>query len=298
MGDLFSDEQLAAQEAANGKVLDIETVKRQPLPVQSPAQMATRQIQMVQDLRKVVIAQTRPNHWVQWSEDKVVPDGSECLRLRTMLGIRFVITDGPTRSDHKDEDGQYYEAVCHGEASFVNSEHEPVFTVPAFGVASSRHPFFAKKDGKWRPPRDVNSANILRMSWTECLKDGVRGLLALVIDADELEGITGKRAGQDAGKHRQPKNHSQGDDEDVAKQRAAIKQRILELTGGVQSAAKAFLMDLTTFTDKETGKVVKGVALTEELSEKRVAWLYRDRDKVLTMDRYNDFVQRKAASNA
>lgn len=303
---LLPDEKLAEQEAVRGEVLDQEvsgvpaTTKGPSAPVPGPAVVARESMQLVNELRTVVVSATRPAHWLCWGEGRVVPDGPECLRLRAVLGIRFEITQPPTRHDYKDEDGQYFEATCLGRAAFVRKDGSEAFSVPAFGVASNRHPFFAKAHGKWKDPKEINSANIMRMAWTECLKDGVRGLLALVLDRNELEGITGKAPGKDPGGDiaaRGPKDHAAEDTEELKKKRTAIFKTIVLLSGKDAALAKAFLVDLTTFT-ATGGERVKGKESVAHLTAKQVERLYDKRDTELSAARYADFLDRWNASHA
>jgi len=296
---LLSEEQAAEVEITNGAALECEApdpaakaVMKRP-DYGSPAQVAREQIQMVQDLRAVIVANTRPNHWIRWSDERVVPDGPECLRLRTNLGIRFAVTNGPTRTDHQDADGPYYVVTVLGRAAFVRRDGNERFAVPCLGICSNRHPFFARAHGKDKRPTDINPANIYKMAWTECIKDGVRALIALVLDADELPGIQG-RAPKDAGAAVAADRDRTGEDTPETRDlRMKIKQAIIDLAGGKAADAIGFLVDLTTF--KGDNGIVQGKKSVGQLTAKQVQNLWNRREKDLTEKRFSEFLERRKA---
>jgi len=296
--DMFTDETLAQQEASDPNIIDVEApcLPAKPQPALPPAEKARAQIQMVQDLRTVIVAHTRKNHWLRFSDKRVVPDGSECRRLLMLLGIRFHAVE-PRREDHKDADGEYYTYACIGTAAFLRTDGNAVFEVPAYGIATSRHPFFAKAHGSYRALKDINPANVARMAWTECMKDGVRTLLGLVLDSGELEGIVGEMpggtdvSGAVSGEGRaKPKDHTAADTPELRNKRDYIFNTVKQLAGSPE-LARAFLADLTTFTSAK-GERVRGKENVGQLTAKQVERLYDRRDTDLSPARYADFLDR------
>ena len=201
-----------------------------------------------------------------------------------LFGVDIDIKD-VQRDDYTDEAGSYYVYHTTGKASLGDAA-----SVPCFGSSSSRTKFFAKSKGDYVDPRDINPSFIAKMAWMECLKHGIRMLFGLDLDPEELKGLTGRgvndRSRDFANKPRAPKDHSTEDSPEIAEQRGAIRDYILELAGDDQDAAVFFLRALTTFTASD-GKVVKGKSSTKQLTAKQVANLYKRRNKDLTVDNFS-----------
>ena len=143
------------------------------------------------------------------------------------------------------------------------------------------------------------------MAWTDCFSKIVRGLLALKLDPNELEGITGQTpadlsgnfAGQSKKSSRAPdkrgsKDHASKDTPDVAEHRAYIRKAILELCDNQAAQAQTFLEYLTTFKARD-GDWVKGKRAIMELTAKQVERLYERRDQELTSNKYAEFFARQ-----
>ena len=250
------------------------------LQAHTQAQMQASQV-MVEfqtNMRKMVYNNRRENHWIRFG-DKIRPDGSECLRIRMLLGVDININP-VQRDDYEDDGGKYYVYHTTGEAAFG-----PI-TVPCFGCASSRTKFFARSHGEYVDPRDINPSFIAKMAWMDAFKSGIRILFGLDIDPDELGDIKGKSMSDRASKFKPtPKDHSKSDTPELAEQRAYIRSSIIELSGGDNNKARFFLDALTTFTTSD-GKLVKGKTQPAKLTAKQVANLYRWRDKSLTPEKY------------
>jgi len=303
--DLFNNgaaAQVATVEPDEPEVIDVEpqngdagqaAAEDHPLAlnIKEQAQLAIQEaqdtMQFFDGLRTLVVSRARPNHWIRFG-DRIRPDGSECVRLRTLLNIEMDITP-PERSDHEDERGKYYEYHCTGRATLGP------MSIPCFGAASSRTKFFSKKGGEYVDAREINPSFIAKMAWTDCLKQGVRGLLALDINPDELKGITGQSVRDQTDKFQ--RDHSKNDDEEQGGERAFIRTSILELAGQQEGQASAFLEWTTTFTAKD-GKHVRGKKTTKTLTQKQVAFLYKNRNKDLTQAKYAEFTKAQEAVNA
>jgi len=266
--------------AMTGK--DLATIKTE---MNQAIERAQAEIEFWQNLRKIVIVNSRPNHWIRFG-DRVRPDGSECLRLQTLLNIEIDITP-PERSDHEDEGGKYYIYACHGTATLGPIRRQ------CYGSASSRTAFFARSHGDYVDVRQINPIFIAKMAWMDALKKGVVATLALDVDPDELEGITGRQA-EDA--TRKFTDRSAADDPEQADQRGFIRDAILELAGGDENQASGFLAYITTFKAKD-GKWVKGKTTTKALTQKQVGYIFKQRDRELTNSKYAEFCHQRDKAN-
>jgi len=252
---------------------------------QAAIEIAQARIEFNEQVRRLIAGNVRKRHWKRFG-DKVRPDGSECIRLRKLLGVAMEISP-PERHDYEDEDGKYYVYVSSGWAQFGPER------MPCFGSASSRTKFFSIKGGKARPPREINPSFISRMAWMEAFKDGIRTLFALDLDPDEVEGITGK-AVQDAASGFGNKDKSGDDTPELHEQRKFIANKCLELAGGEEATAGQFLCFLTTFVSSKDNRIVKGKNSAKALTAKQVANIYRRQDKDLSRERYLEFAQSQA----
>lgn len=253
---------------------------------QAAIEAAQARIEFNEEVRKLIAGNVRPGHWKRFG-DKVRPDGSECIRLRKLLGVQMEIMP-PERHDYEDEDGKYYVYVSSGWAQFGPER------MPCFGSASSRTKFFSIKDGKSRPPHEVNPSFISRMAWMEAFKDGIRTLFALDLDPDEVEGITGKKV-QDAAGDFGNKDKSGKDTPEQHEQRKFIAAKCLELAGGDAITAGHFLCFLTTFVSQKDNRIVKGKSSAKALTIKQVANIYRRQDKDLCREKFLEFTQAQMA---
>lgn len=245
-------------------------------------------LQFQTEIRKMVVAAARPQHWKRFG-DRIRPDGSECLRLRMLLGVGMDIKP-PTREEYTDTEGQYYVYWTSGRVWF-GPEDAPVIVVPCYGSASSRTPFFAKSSSGWRKLNEVNPSFISKMAWTEAIKNGIVMLFGLDLVPGELA-IEGTKVEDTAGRF-QPKDHSKEDDDETAQHRSAIRARILELCQDDAAMASGWLEDMTTF--KGDKGLVKGKKNTAELTAKQVANLFKRMDTDLTSGKLSAFVDRQAA---
>jgi len=301
--DLFNNGKAAAvaqAEPDEPEVIDVEPengdsgqAKAEDRPLaRTIKERATLALQEAQDmiqyfggLRQLVIANARKGHWIRFG-DRVRPDRSECLRLRTLLNIGMEITP-PERFDYEDENGKYYEYRCTGQATLGP------MTMPCFGAASSRTKFFNKAHGKYVDSREINPSFIAKMAWFDCLKKGVSGLLALDVDPNELQGITGEQVDDQARRF----DHSKSDDQEQGGEREFIRTAIMELTGHDNGQASAFLEWLTTFKAND-GRHVRGKKTIKALTQKQVANLHKRRNKDLTQAKYAEFAKAQEAVNA
>ena len=257
---------------------DLATVKAK---MDLAIKRAQAQIEFMADLRKLIIANSRHTHWQRFG-DRIVPDGPECHRLRTLLAISVTITE-PKRQDYEDEDGKYYIYSCMGRAELAGLP-----PVEAYGAASSRTQFFARSHGEYVKSKDINPAFIAKMAWTDCHSKCIQGLLALKVDPDELQGITGQQV-----ENRAPeRSRAAADTPDQAEHRGLIRAMILELTGENKAEASGFLEYLTTFQAKD-GKWVRGKKTTDALTQPQVENLYKRKDLLLTSAKLREFRERQ-----
>lgn len=276
-------------EAANGdNALAVAEARPDILTIKERADLALQEaqdiIQYFGGLRQLVIANARKGHWIRFG-DRIRPDRSECLRLRTLLNIGMEITP-PERYEYEDENGKYYEYRCTGQATLGPMK------MPCFGAASSRTKFFNKSHGEYVDSREINPSFIAKMAWFDCLKKGVSGLLALDVDPNELEGITGEQVDDRARQF----DHSKSDDQEQGGEREFIRTAILDLAGQNNGQASAYLEWLTTFKASD-GKHVRGKKTINGLTQKQVANLHRRRNQDLTQAKFAEFVKAQQATN-
>lgn len=310
--DVIDVEPEAAKEnaPATQTALAIHDRKMYDLAVnmQQTLERAQKLIEFNGGLRKLIVANMRKGHWVRFG-NRIRPDVSECIRLRTLLGINLEISE-PVRREYTDAAGTYYEYTCTGKATLGPME------VPGFGASDSRTKFFARKDGKLRPVDEVNSSFIAKMCWTDCIKKLVGGLLALDLDPGELVGITGENVADAAagfkggktpppaqagsapnatGTPTMPQNQQRTPDSaETGGKRQEVRNAILTLTGNNPALAGDFLDYLTSFVTKD-GKAVKGKKKIDWLTEKQVHLLYDRRAEKLSAANYQQFLAQRAA---
>lgn len=243
----------------------------------------------------LVKSHTRPQGWMAFgSLARCI--AVECRRMAVLMGVSYQIIE-PARYDYEDVDGQYYVYSCTGRFWMGDEDHPRT----GYGVASSRGMFFAKSHGEWRSLREINPAFVAKMSYTECLKDGIRSLLGLECPVDELEatfGFTpedmagrfgGGGGGNGGGGGGAPKDHSAEDTADEHTQRLWIGQKCMEMASGDVGQAGAFLSWLTTFVAKD-GKTVKGKGSAKALTGKQVAMLHKWKDKKFARENWIKFL--------
>lgn len=91
-----------------------------------------------------------------------------------------------TREDEKGKYTQFvYEAVFSWAAS-------PFDEFPAIGTCDTRDPFFSKAKGRTRSIDEIDLGHVQKAAWTNCCNNGIKSLLGLELDWEELKkyGIT------------------------------------------------------------------------------------------------------------
>ena len=254
-------------------------------------------IQFQREIRSLVIANARPSHWKRFGT-RVRPDGAECLRLRSLLGVGVEITP-PTRTDYTDADGEYYVYACSGRVWFGPEDH-PVILVPCYGSASSRTPFFAKDREGWKSVREINPSFIAKMAWSECLKNGIVLMFGLDLEPGELEALAGGASDTPQAPAATPsdtaapfaggKDHAAQDDPETSAMRQEVAAKIWELAKGNKEIAEDWLEDLTTF--KGDKGLVRGKRSARQLTAKQVANLHKRKDSILTAKALEAFIAR------
>jgi len=130
--------------------------------------------QILGQVLPIALASTAPHDWVDMGGNPhCCEDGVNKIRFR------FAISVSDTRTEvimREDERGQY--AIYTTRAKFSLPGSIEVFE--AIGKASARAPWYAKGKGStWRKQSEIREDNMLIHSYTNCLHNGVMGVLGI-----------------------------------------------------------------------------------------------------------------------
>ncbi len=194
-------------------------------------------------------------------------------RMARLWGVHVQIQEGPTREDR---DGYYlYRCKVRVWSDLLGRSTEVV------GMRTSRDPFFCvryerRPDGESQRVmlrmEEVNERDVAMAAQTNAKVRGITevlGLRGLTWDDLAAYGMTPQSA---AGRV------TYGKDDAVAglteeQMRTQIRDWLLAMSGGDMDAARAKLIEITSFTTKD-GKKIPGVNSTTDLSGKRLQVVY------------------------
>jgi hypothetical protein len=218
---------------------------------------------------------------MDWSDQGGKPylEKSGCDKIASGFGMKY---DSPTFEKEVilDDKGEYVQYTCSGEGRWNNVEGSEI------GVCSSRDDFFGTKKANgekaFKPMSEVDLTDIKKKAFTNWANRLIKKILGLSYTWEELKELSGGKIAQDKIKKVEFGQGSKGgntDSPETKKNRDEIRTILLKLCDGEEAAAKAKLVELTTYT--KDGTTYKGKDNVSLLSEKQVPYVLRDVKKLI-----------------
>ena len=173
----------------------------------------------------------------------------------------------------EDNLGQYYVYIVHGTVTRGNE------TIQEMGACSSRNPMWGKRHGEYIPYNEVNEVNVMKHAIANFRSRALGSALGIAgMGWEDLQKYCPEMTPENCGKNvkfkkeKSDPNAKSKSGSTFHELRESIRNMILELCGGDQSACKTYLEKLTTFEGRDG--MVKGKSNVEALSDKQVEVIY------------------------
>lgn len=247
------------------------------------AAVAQRRANIYASIRAIAIQATDISDWRMMGEHCYLEEGG-VKKVARVCGVSMGAPRQTKQALEPDErHGTGY--LWRTEAEFcVGKLEESTDIITEIGVATSRDAFFAETgrgdDKVYLSSWEVDEANIIKKSHTNCFSRGVTSLLgirnvtpdqlkAAGLDVTRLKGIRFDSGSKGGRGQQESASTSAADLEVTAEKRKKLRDQILEMCQGDQADAKTMLAALTKFTGRD-GKEVAGVQSVDRLSGQRL----------------------------
>jgi hypothetical protein len=245
----------------------LSTISNDVVSIEETVGRAEKYLAAMGQIRKLAIKLLN-NGDISNQGDKPYLEKSACDKIASAFGVRIDMNTYEKEA-LKDDRGDYVIYTCstHG---FWNN-HEEVET----GTCSSRDDFFGKKGGALKPFSEVDLTDIKKKAFTNAANRLIKKLIGLSFSWEEIAELSGGKitknnvAKVDFGKGSQGGNT---DSPETKKLRDECRAMLLKLNDGEESAAKAMLVQLTSFQGKDGP--VAGKDHISKLSEKALQILH------------------------
>ena len=254
--ELFPVQETSPVKNGDGEVFTLN-------PYEDLITIAHRRIGMVSQLIELSLKSTSSRDWVlQEGAPYLIHSGAE--KVARLFGVKLSNID-TKKTWSEDTKGRYYIYSTTGTASLPGG----IDSIEALGTCSQRDKFFGKSGGEWKDTSDIDETNVMKASYTNFVVNAITHLLGLRnITMDMLE-----KAGIKAGELQSVKygrsSEKAGATPDEKKKQSELGKSLLRYTGGDEAAARALLLEMTSFKGRD-GKEVTGKDSAKALTGK---WL-------------------------
>jgi len=276
---------------ADTEITDIETVTQEtglaPLQpgstqaLEQAVESADKYFQLHDRIRRLAVCLTNPNDWIDQADHPYLQN-TGATKISNAFGLSVRNTH-QTKEELSDVGGDYIMVTTEGEAVW-NGRIQP-----QVGTCTSRDKFIAQRTNPQTnekyvlPLSEIDITNVYKKSFTNFLNRAIKCVLGLSFTWQEIEDVSDGKITKAACTHFTYNRGGRGGRQESAnagEARTRVRKKILDLADGESNAAKTILKDLTTFTTKD-GKTIQGKTNVENCSEKQLAVVEREVDKLL-----------------